>query len=115
MPRQAVAKWETDKGIPDVGNLIAISEEFSWSMDEMIKGDIAVKKKILSDSAAKKWHILVIAYLAAIVVYIACFAIFHKILMIGFLVATLFMLFLELRFSSKRRLPVRVKKPSKNA
>lgn len=29
MPRQAVAKWETDKGIPDVGNLIAISEEFS--------------------------------------------------------------------------------------
>lgn len=104
MSRQAVAKWETDKGIPDVGNLIAISEEFSRSLDEMIKGDISVKKKILSDSAAKKWHILVIAYLAAIVVYIACFAIFHKILMIGFLVATLFMLFLELRIFIKEKI-----------
>lgn len=102
--RQAVAKWETDKGIPDVGNLIAISEEFSWSLDEMIKGDNAVKKKIVSDSASKKWHILVIAYLAAIVVYIACFAIFHKILMIGFLVATLFMLFLELRIFIKEKI-----------
>lgn len=70
----------------------------------MIKGDIAVKKKILSDSAAKKWHILVIAYLAAIVVYIACFAIFHKILMIGFLTATLFMLFLELRIFIKEKI-----------
>ena len=26
--RQAITKWETDKGIPDVANLIAISDEF---------------------------------------------------------------------------------------
>ena len=25
--RQAITKWETDKGIPDVANLIAISDE----------------------------------------------------------------------------------------
>lgn len=55
--RQAITKWETDKGIPDVANLIAISDEFGLSLDELIKGDVAVKKKIIADSSAKKWHI----------------------------------------------------------
>lgn len=35
--RSAVAKWETDKGIPDIANLIAISDEFGLSLDELIK------------------------------------------------------------------------------
>ena len=43
--RQAITKQETDKGIPDVANLIAISDEFGLSLDELIKGDVAVKKK----------------------------------------------------------------------
>lgn len=54
--RQAITKWEMDKGIPDVANLIAISDEFGLSLDELIKGDISVKKKIIADSSAKKWH-----------------------------------------------------------
>lgn len=67
------------------------------NLDELIKDDVAVKKKIITDSSAKKWHILMIVYLVAIVAYIVYFVICHKILMIGFLVATLFMLFFELR------------------
>ena len=102
--RQAITKWETDKGIPDVANLIAISDEFGLSLDELIKGDVAVKKKIIADSSAKKWHILVIVYLLAIVAYIAYFAVCHRILMIGFLIATLFMLFFELRIFIKERI-----------
>lgn len=101
--RQAITKWETDKGIPDVANLIAISDEFGLSLDELIKGDVAVKKKIIADSSAKKWHILVIVYLLAIVAYIAYFAVCHRILMIGFLIATLFMLFFELRIFIKEK------------
>ena len=42
---QAITKWEMDRGIPDVANLIAISDEFGLSLDELIKGDVAVKKK----------------------------------------------------------------------
>ena len=45
--RQAITKWETDKGIPDVANLIAISDEFGLSLDELIKGNVAVKRKSL--------------------------------------------------------------------
>lgn len=102
--RQAITKWETDKGIPDVGNLIAISDEFGLSLDELVRGDVAVKKKIIADSSAKKWHIPVIAYLTAIVVYIAYFAFRHGIFMVGFLIATLFMLFFELKIFIKERI-----------
>lgn len=102
--RQAITKWENDKGIPDISNLIAISDEFGLSLDELIKEDNVVKKKIIADSASKKWHILVIVYLLAIVFYIAYFAITQRILMIGFLIATFFMLFYELRIFIKERI-----------
>ena len=102
--RQAITKWETDKGIPDVSNLIAISDEFGLSLDELIKGDAAVKKKIIADSAAKKWHMLVIVYLLGIVAYVTYFAVYQRILMIGFLIATLFMLFFELRIFIKEKI-----------
>jgi hypothetical protein len=62
------------------------------------------RKKIIADSSAKKWHILVIVYLLAIVAYIAYFAVCHRILMIGFLIATLFMLFFELRIFIKEKI-----------
>lgn len=101
---QAITKWETNKGVPDISNLIAISDEFGVTLDELIKEDAVVKKKIISDSSSKKWHILVIIYLIAIVAYIAFFAVCHKILMIGFLIATLFMLFFELRIFLKEKI-----------
>lgn len=62
------------------------------------------EKKIITDSSSKKWHILVILYLVAIVAYIAYFAVCHRILMIGFLIATLFMLFFELRIFIKEKI-----------
>ena len=34
--RSAVAKWETDSGMPDIENLIAIAREFSVSIDELL-------------------------------------------------------------------------------
>ena len=102
--RSAIAKWETDKGIPDISNLIAISDEFGISLDELIKDQSAVKKKIIADSAAKKWHILVIVYLLAIMAYVLYFAICHNIFMVGFLIATLFMLFFELRIFIKEKI-----------
>ena len=73
--RSAVAKWETDNGIPDISNLIALSDEFGLSLDELIKENTAVKKKLIADSSAKKWHILIIKYLLAIVAYVTYFAI----------------------------------------
>ena len=101
--RQAITKWETDRGIPDIANLIRISEEFEISLDELIKGDNSVKRKIIYDSSMKRWHLLVVVYLLAIVAYIAYFALLYRILMVGFLIATLFMLGFELRIIIKEK------------
>ena len=93
--RNAVAKWETNRGYPDIQNLITISEVFNVSLDELVKEDIKVKNKIVAESSSKKWHFLVILYLLAIIVYIFYFVLFHKIFMLGFLISTFFMLGIE--------------------
>ena len=95
--RSAIARWESGKGIPDIGNLIAISREFDLSLDQLIKEDERLEKKVIEDSKAKKWHYLVIFYLFSALVEIAIFAYLHHIFMAGFLISTLFMLFYETR------------------
>lgn len=102
--RNAVAKWESNRGYPDIQNLITISNVFGISLDELIKNDKKLNDKIILDSASKKWHILVIIYLIAIITYIGYFHFAHKILMIGFLVSTLFMLGFELNIFMKEKI-----------
>lgn len=102
--RNAVAKWESNRGYPDIQNLITISDVYGISLDELIKNDQKLKNKIILDSASKKWHILVILYLVAIIIYIGYFYFVHKILMIGFLVGTLFMLGFELNIFIKEKI-----------
>ena len=36
--RQAVSKWETDAGLPDLERLIALSKLFDVTLDELVKG-----------------------------------------------------------------------------
>ena len=101
--RSAIARWESEKGIPDIGNLIAISREFDISLDTLIKEDGRLEKKVIEDSKAKKWHYLVILYLFSILVYIGAFAYLHHIFMAGFLISTLFMLFSSCASLSRKR------------
>lgn len=94
--RNTVAKWETNRGYPDIQNLITISEVFNVSLDDLVKEDDKVKNRIIAESTSKKWHFLVIMYLIAIIIYIFYFYIFHKIFMLGFLISTFFMLGIEI-------------------
>ncbi len=45
--RQAVYKWESDKGYPDIQNLIMLSELFDISIDELIKKDKIFQGRII--------------------------------------------------------------------
>lgn len=38
--RQAITKWETGLGVPDIENLVAIADLFKLSLDELMGGDI---------------------------------------------------------------------------
>lgn len=42
--RQAVTKWETDVGIPDIENIMAISALFDISIDELLSNEKGAKK-----------------------------------------------------------------------
>ncbi len=42
--RQAVTKWETDAGIPDMENIMAISALFDISIDELLSNERVAKK-----------------------------------------------------------------------
>ncbi len=48
--RSAVAKWETDKGIPDVENLRALAELLNVSVDYLLSEDDGSWKNILKEN-----------------------------------------------------------------
>ena len=43
--RQAITKWETEMGIPDIENIMAISTLFDISIDELLSQEKDMKKK----------------------------------------------------------------------
>lgn len=43
--RQAITKWETGKGLPDVENMIIIAEIFKTTLDELLKGSVAKQEQ----------------------------------------------------------------------
>lgn len=44
--RQAITKWETDAGIPDIDNMMALSSLFNISLDELLSNEKIEKKQI---------------------------------------------------------------------
>ena len=51
--RQAVTKWETDAGIPDIENLRAISALFDISIDELLSNEKGAEKDYLYESVTE--------------------------------------------------------------
>ena len=43
--RQAVTKWETDAGVPDIENIMAVSALFGISIDELLSNEKGLKKQ----------------------------------------------------------------------
>ena len=47
--RQSVSNWENNKTYPDIKSLLMLSELFEISIDELIKGDVNIMKKEISE------------------------------------------------------------------
>jgi transcriptional regulator with XRE-family HTH domain len=101
--RQAVSKWESGKAIPDIENLMYISNLYDVSLDELIKGDDKVSQKVVADASAKKWHKLSILFFTALLVYIIWFGSQYGIWQIGLGVATLSMIIIDTRILLRSR------------
>lgn len=101
--RQAVSKWESGKAVPDIENLMYISNLYGVSLDELIKGDEKVSQKIVADASAKKWHRLSILFFAALLAYIAWFGSVHDIWQVGLGIATASMIIVDMRILLRNR------------
>ena len=52
--RQTVSNWENGKSLPDIISIIRMSDLYELSLDEMMKGDKALLKKVERDVGAVK-------------------------------------------------------------
>ena len=67
--RQAITKWESDEGLPDVSNLQELSKVFNVSLDELTNNDI---KDILVEktSNTEKLAGLILKFLKFMIIFI---------------------------------------------
>lgn len=50
--RQTISNWENGKSLPDILSIVRMSELYGLSLDELIKGDEGVMKKIERETRA---------------------------------------------------------------
>lgn len=51
--RQTISNWENEKSLPDVHSLLILSDIFSVSLDELIKGDVETMKETIRNEDQK--------------------------------------------------------------
>lgn len=56
--RQSISKWELEEAVPDVSYIIKLSELFSMSVDELLKGEKTDKKDSSSHNNVKDEMVL---------------------------------------------------------
>lgn len=69
--RQLVSKWENGRSYPDLEQLIKLSDFFELSLDELMRGDQKMTKKLSFEIKRKKIMSGAIILLAAIIIFIS--------------------------------------------
>ncbi len=52
--RQSISKWEREQGYPTIETLIQLNDIFNIEIDELLKGNLYLKNKIITDSKKLK-------------------------------------------------------------
>ncbi|PEB55260.1 transcriptional regulator [Bacillus pseudomycoides] len=77
--RQVISKWELGKSLPDLTNLLALSNLFNVSIDSLLKEDSNLQNQIIKQSNYKRYLLIASLYiysLITIVVICCCFIAF---------------------------------------
>lgn len=71
--RQTVSNWENERSYPDVVSVIKLSDLYSISLDELLKGDTNMIQHLEeSTDMVKSSRNLILAAAANIVVFLSC-------------------------------------------
>ncbi|WP_338789741.1 helix-turn-helix transcriptional regulator (plasmid) [Priestia megaterium] len=66
---QAISKWENNKSVPDIINLVQLSEVYDSSLDYLIKSDKQLQKKLsIYNVRLKIFNFFVVAFILVMVV-----------------------------------------------
>jgi len=65
--RQAISKWETGQSYPDLEKLIALSDIFGVTLDELVRGDKRLENKLINDSGSQIRGISILGYVLILV------------------------------------------------
>ena len=65
--RQAISKWETGQSYPDLEKLIQLSNIFEVTIDELVKGDKELEKKLINDGGNQMKGLSILSYVLIIV------------------------------------------------
>ena len=68
---QAISKWENDKSVPDIMNLVQLSEVYDVSLDYLIKADKDLQKKL----SINKAQLNIFKYFIISIILILCLVI----------------------------------------
>ncbi len=65
--RQAVSKWETGQSYPDLEKLIQLSDIFGITLDELVKGDKKLEKKLINDGGNQMRRLSIWGYVLIVI------------------------------------------------
>ena len=69
--RQSISNWENDKTYPDIKSLLLLSEVFSVSLDQLVKGDVEMMKNEINEQESVKFQkesaILAVFFIAMLI------------------------------------------------
>lgn len=69
--RQSISNWENDKTYPDIKSLLLLSEVFSVSLDQLVKGDVEMMKNEINEQERVKFQkesaILAVFFIAMLI------------------------------------------------
>lgn len=71
--RQTISNWENERSYPDIVSVIKLSDLYSISLDELLKGDTKMLEHLEeSTDVVKSNQKLILAVIANIAVFLAC-------------------------------------------
>lgn len=75
--RSTISSWETERSYPDLEMVLALSETFGISVDDLLKGDQTIVEEITKDTRSRKKHKWIVSGLV-VVLLILLFVLFKK-------------------------------------
>ncbi len=70
--RQAISKWETGSSYPDIEKILKLSEIFSLSLDELVKGDKDFQKNLIKEGKTNMSGLSILGYVLIALGVITC-------------------------------------------